>query len=121
MIRGLLEPTDADELSDKKDNEVHQFVTKSSQYAGPDFQLKDEELTSHNHELEEMDKVYESKFVGEFDPAKVKYEQVLIQLYREIEDPFGNQLKGIKFTQDPEQPSLLLKDIEFVTNDAAGG
>jgi hypothetical protein len=61
-----------------------------------------------NNHIEEMDKVNEIKLVsllllnklqvGEFDPAKIKYENVLIQLYRDIEDPFGNQLKSVKFT-----------------------
>lgn len=34
IIRGILEPIDHDEISDRKELEVHNFVTKSSQYAG---------------------------------------------------------------------------------------
>ena len=64
VVRGLLEPLDGDEISDKKDHEIHSFVTKSSQYAGPDFQLKDDELLAHNNELEEKDKVFETRFVS---------------------------------------------------------
>jgi hypothetical protein len=26
----------------------------------------------------------------ELDPAKIKYEETLIQLYKDIEDPYGN-------------------------------
>ena len=37
IIRGILEPIDHDEISDRKELEVHNFVTKSSQYAGEDF------------------------------------------------------------------------------------
>jgi hypothetical protein len=107
-VRGILEPTDADEIADRKDHEIHNFVTKSSQYAGDDFQLDVKEMDLWNNHIEEMDKVNEIKLVsllllnqlqvGEFDPAKIKYENVLIQLYRDIEDPFGNQLKSVKFT-----------------------
>jgi hypothetical protein len=80
--------------------------------------LNQAELDNANRYLEELDKVGSdgNKFAGEFNPATIKYENVLIQLYRDIEDPFENQLVSLKFTQNPDQPSLLLKDVEFAAD-----
>jgi ABC-type transporter Mla subunit MlaD len=60
MIRGILEPLDEDEISDRKDREHHNFVTKSSMFAGEYFQLNEQELKMANKHLEEMDRVDES-------------------------------------------------------------
>jgi hypothetical protein len=48
VVRGILEPTDANEISDRKDRETHDFVTKSSQFAGEYFQLGEGELNAAN-------------------------------------------------------------------------
>lgn len=64
VIRGILEPTDANEVGDRKEREVHNFVTKSAQIAGPEFQLDDAELLATNNQLEEMDAIFETKFVS---------------------------------------------------------
>jgi hypothetical protein len=37
----------------------------------------------------------------------------VIDLYREVEDPFGNQIKSLKFTQNPQEPSKVLKELVF--------
>lgn len=66
-MRGILEPTDANEISDRKDKETHEFVTKSSLFAGESFQLNEAEFAAANCHLEEMDKVGENeanKFVS---------------------------------------------------------
>ena len=57
IVRGILEKIDGNEISDRKDRETHDFVTKSSQYAGEHFQLNDEEFDMANLRLEDMDKI----------------------------------------------------------------
>lgn len=74
VVRGILEPVSGDELSQPKEREMHQFVTKSSQFAGEDFEINQKELEALNEQLEEMDKIN----FFDFDPAKIKIEETLI-------------------------------------------
>lgn len=86
MIRGILEPVDGDEIANKKDREHHNFVTKSSTFAGEHFQLNQQELDAANGRLEEMDRVGEStKFVSLRDSlTKLAVERVQPSHWRQV-------------------------------------
>jgi hypothetical protein len=55
--------------------------------------LKVDELESLNEQLEEMDRLDNIELKAD----KIRYDNTLIQVYREIEDPYTNQLRHVKY------------------------
>ena len=96
QVRAVLEPKGSDYkqvLKYKKDEEAHSFVTKIAACAGEAFALDYELLDLQNARVEEMD----ANELIELDPATFKYEAGLIEVYRQCEDPFSNELASVKF------------------------
>lgn len=67
---------------------MHQFVTESSYFAGPDFQLDRVMMQVISDRVAEMD----NNNVVQLDPSTYKYAQGLRQLFRDIEDPFVKEI-----------------------------
>ena len=72
-IRGVFEPSGSDiELitRGRREAEIHSFVTRVTQCAGPDFAFDHAKLAVLNNRVEEMDKVEEI----EVDAATYQYQ-----------------------------------------------
>ena len=51
--------------------------------------------------------------VIEVDAATFKYQTEIVDVYRQIADPFGNQLLGVEYEPNPNDMSQLTKTIRF--------
>ena len=95
-VRGIIQPKQSDvELlqQGKKEAETYNFYTKMAVCAGEAYALNDQELAEANEKVEEMDRVE----VIELDQATFKYEKGLVDVFRAVEDPFGNEFKTLGF------------------------
>ena len=93
LVRGVLAGNHQELTKNKKDRQVRQFVTESFFEAGAEFDLDNTQLDKVAAQLAEMDAVN----VIELDPAKIKYAEGLVQVFRDVEDPFNKELGEIKF------------------------
>ena len=118
-VRGVFEPKGSDiELivQSRREAEVHNFVTKVSECAGPEFAFDAAKLVTMNDQVEEMDKVE----LIDLDAASFKYQDELVNVFRSIADPFGNQLREVGYEPNPTDMNALTKTIGFVSGQADG-
>lgn len=84
--------------------------------AGPAYAFDTERLAKMNEHVEEMDKLE----VIEVDAATFKYPVELVEVYRNIADPYGNQLGRMSYEPNPQDMSNLTKTVEFASEQADG-
>jgi len=63
-----------------------------------------------------MDKIE----VIQLDAATFNYPEELVSVYRNIADPFGNQLRAVSFEPNPSDMAKLTKQIDFASEQADG-
>ena len=49
----------------------------------------------------------------ELDRSTFKYHDGLIEVFRDVTDPFNQEIVSIKFDQNPAEPTALIKEIVF--------
>lgn len=103
---------------------MHNYVTRVTQCAGPEFAFDHAKLAQLNNIVEEMDKVE----VIEVDATGYRYQDEIIDVCRSISDPFGIQLNEISYEPNPTDMTALTKTVQFVSamadgqaDDEAGG
>ena len=69
-----------------------------------------------NQQLEEMDKVE----VVEAQAGAIRYEEKLVSVFRDIVDPFDNQLRSLSYEPNPTDMTQLTKQIEFASGQPDG-
>ena len=111
-IRGVFEPKGSDiELIShgRREAEIHNYVTQVAQCAGPEFAFDVGRLAQLNTIVEEMDKLE----VIEVDAANFSYQNELVDVCRNIIDPFANQLTEVAYEPNPNDMTKLTKQIGY--------
>jgi hypothetical protein len=103
-VRGVFEPTGSDiELigQGRREAEIHNYFTRVAPCAGPIFAFDHAKVAELNEQVEEMDRVEEINVDG----ATIKYQQELINVFRNIADPFNNQIVKVEYEPNPSDMS----------------
>ena len=99
-IRGILEPIQVQgKAFDTKKEELEHVLSVGSSYLQDS--LNNDELESLNKFLEESEKINELVL----DPHTVNYKELILASFRDVNDPFRNQIVDINFDQNPNDPS----------------
>jgi len=95
LVEGLQAATTANSVFSKKDLESYKFTTKGSHHYAES--LDTNQLDNMNQVMEELDALDQI----ELDQNAFKFTDHLIGVFRDVADPFGREIKELKFESDP--------------------
>lgn len=64
-------------------------------------------MESLNHFIVEHEKLIEINL----DAATVNYRDLLLENFKEVQDPFGSEIADIQYDQNPADPSQVVRAI----------
>jgi len=108
-VRGVLEPTSVGgKMFETKKEEQEHYMLVNSNYLVEN--LDNDELETLNKYLEESEKISELIL----EPKTVNYKDLILQSFKQVNDPYQNQIEDINFDQNPNDPSQLQMNVRFI-------